>query len=127
MLTSWKTLEVVFVSYCFVSGEFSKSCPSSLWPTVSGLMKMTACLHLAAFCASLLLFGPAVRAAVKESLFYNTGRDNYLFQNDVLFDRVVSWSRPGCAYLCSRNDRCGLLPTSPRGRALGTAVVTPLP
>ena len=69
-------------------------------------MKMTACLHLAAFCASLLLFGPAVSAAVKESLFYNTSRDNYLFQNDVLFDSVVSWSRTGCAHLCSRNERC---------------------
>ena len=71
-----------------------------------GLMKMTACLHLAAFCASLLLFGSAVSAAVKESLFYNTGRDNYLFQNDVLFDSVVSWSPLGCARLCSSDDRC---------------------
>ena len=51
-------------------------------------------------------FGPAVSAAVKESLFYNTGRDNYLFQNDVLFDSVVSWSPLGCARLCSRDDRC---------------------
>ena len=35
VLTTWTTLAVILVSDCFTSGEFSKSCPSSLWPTVS--------------------------------------------------------------------------------------------
>ena len=35
MLTTWTTLAVILVSNCFASGEFSKSCPSSLWLTVS--------------------------------------------------------------------------------------------
>ena len=35
VLTTWTTLAVILVSNCFASGEFSKSCPSSLWLTVS--------------------------------------------------------------------------------------------
>ena len=66
---------------------------------------MAAMLYFAAVFVNCLLFAPVVKATTRESLFSNTGLDNVIFTNSVLFESE-SRSVLDCGRQCFRDARC---------------------